>query len=111
MHACRDRQERYSAPSRGGGGGSSRDPAAAPAPAPAAAPKPPNRAALLAAAAAAPPLPARPDNTIGVGPNARSVSGRCINVVNAALARECISKLCFVTRAEDDVRFESSQEK
>ncbi|WIA15093.1 hypothetical protein OEZ85_001787 [Tetradesmus obliquus] len=101
----RDRPDRYSTGSRGGG--STRDAAAAAA----AAPKPPSRAVLLAAAAAAPPLPPRPDNTIGAGAACRSVSGRCINVVDAALAAECIAKLCFVTRIEDDVRFESREER
>ncbi|WIA35277.1 hypothetical protein OEZ86_003736 [Tetradesmus obliquus] len=100
----RDRPDRYSTGSRGGG--STRDAAAA-----AAAPKPPSRAVLLAAAAAAPPLPPRPDNTIGAGAACRSVSGRCINVVDAALAAECTAKLCFVTRIEDDVRFESREER
>ncbi|KAF6264293.1 hypothetical protein COO60DRAFT_1624299 [Scenedesmus sp. NREL 46B-D3] len=99
----RDRQERYTAPPRGGS--SSRDAVSAPAP------KPPSRAALLAAVAAAPPPPPRPDNSLGVPPATRAVSGRCINVAGAALARECIAKLCLVTRIDDDVRFESREER
>jgi hypothetical protein len=101
---CRDRQDRYSAPARGDG--STRDAAAA-----AALPQPISRAALLAAAAAAPPLPLRPDNTLGAPPNSRSVSGRCINVSDSALARECISKMCLVAAFADDVRFESDKER
>jgi hypothetical protein len=66
-------------------------------------------AAAVAAAAAAGPVPPRPDNTRANGGG--KVAGRCFSVASINLARDCISKLCFLSMEAGDVQFESREER
>jgi uncharacterized membrane protein len=65
-------------------------------------------AAVAAVAAAGQGLPAQPDNRRADGSR---VGGRCFGVASINVARECISKLCFVSKKAGDVQFDSREDR